>query len=771
MSRRSKHHTRRAPTAPALGSPARTETRKETRSWRGAGWLGGLLLAAVTFIAYQHVWHAGFIWDDDGHVTNSALRPVHGLWRIWFEPGATQQYYPFLYSAFWLEYRLWGSSAWPYHLLNIALHLAAAGLLYRVLRRLAVPGAFLAVCIFALHPVCVESVAWISEQKNTLSAVFYFAAALAYLRYDEDRLFRWYVLGIGLFALALASKSVTATLPAALLVMFWWKRGRLSWKSDVLPLVPWFLLAIGAGAMTAWIERTHVGASGAAYQLGFIERLLVAGRASWFYLGRFFWPDDLIFIYPRWTVNGGELWQYVYPTAALISLAILVLVRKRARGPLAVALLFVGTLFPALGFINVFPFLYSYVADHFQYLAVAIMSGGVAAGFNLGVSHLESTGRWIARSSAIIVLAVFATLTWRQGIMYRDKETLWRTTIALNPACWMAYNNLGSDLLQNGRVDEAIEAIKTSLEYEPENPAAYTNLGNALWKKGDARNAIEQFQKALAEETDNVPAHINLGNVLLQTGRVRDAITHYQKALAIKPNFAKAHTNLGDAYLQNGQIDDAIAQYGIALENDPDDVEAHTNLGASLAQKGRSQEAIDQFRSALAINPHFAIAQTNLGNAFLQMGKIEDAISSYREAVRIKPDFAKAHTHLGDALLQSRQVEEAVAEYKKALEYDPNDVEANSNLGTILAQRHHFEEAVTYFRAAIRINPNFVIALTNLAHVLLQRGEIDEAIVHYRKVLELVPSSTPARRGLDYALAERARLNNQSTQFGGGTTK
>ena len=278
----------------------------------GVFWLA---FVVMVFVAYQNVWSAGFIWDDDAHVIRPNLRTLHGLWRIWSEPGATQQYYPFLYSAFWVEHRLWGDSALGYHLINLALHATAAGLLYQLLKRLAVPGALLAAAIFAVHPVCVETVAWISEQKNTLSTVFYLSAALVYLRYDQERSIKYCFVSLGLFLLALASKSVTATLPAALLVIFWWKRGRLEWRRDVLPLVPWFLSGVGAGALTAWMEHSHVGASGSAYGLTLIERGLIAGRAICFYFGKFVWPANLMFNYPRWSVSPREWWQYLFPLA------------------------------------------------------------------------------------------------------------------------------------------------------------------------------------------------------------------------------------------------------------------------------------------------------------------------------------------------------------------------------------------------------------------------------------------------------------------------
>ncbi len=651
---------------PVVAVPPTRNNLAPVHEWLRSDWLVGLLLIAVTFLAYQQVWHAGFIWDDDAHVTRPNLRTLHGLWRIWFEPGATQQYYPFLYSAFWLEYRWWGDLALGYHLVNILLHGAAALLLYRILRRLAVPGALLAAAAFALHPVCVESVAWISEQKNTLSAVFYLSAALAYIRYDRERRLSGYILGIGLFALALLSKSVTATLPAALLVVFWWQRGRLAWKSDILPLVPWFVLGAGAGLVTAWMERTHVGATGAAYALGLAERFLVAGRAVWFYLGKIFWPVDLVFTYPRWVVDAGAPGQWEYPVAVVAVLVGLAALRNRFRGPLAVALLFVGTLFPALGFINVYPFVFSYVADHFQYLALAIMLSAAAAGVALAVRRLPPGGRPVAMVAAMGVLAMLSGLTWRQGAMYADRDTLWRATIAKNPTGWMAYYNLGGDLLDAGRTDEAIATIEMGLKFGPNNADGHTNLGLALWKKGRTDEALAQYRRALAIEPDNVLAHLNLGNALLQTGRIDEAIVHYQWALAAKPEFAKAHTNLGDALLQSGRTDEAAAQYRQAIELDPRDVEAHTNLGTTYAQKGRLSEAIAQFEAALAVDPNFAIAHSNLGHVLLQSDRTDEAIIQYRRVLEIVPTSAAAHRDLGTALSRKGLMDEANAELQKA---------------------------------------------------------------------------------------------------------
>jgi len=657
------------------------------RPWWRSEWPGCLLVTAVTLLAYQQAWHAGFIWDDDAHVTRPGLRSLHGLWRIWFEPGATQQYYPALYSAFWIEHRAWGDDASGYHLANVLLHAVSACLLFRVLRQLSVPGALLGAALFAVHPVCAESVAWISEQKNTLSAVFSLLAALAYIAYDRDRRPRGYAIGMVCFALALLSKSVAATLPAALLVVFWWKRGRLSWKGDVLPLAPWLALGAGAGTLTAWMERTHVGASGAAYAMGLADRFLVAGRALWFYLGKLLWPVDLTFVYPRWVIDAGDPLQYLFPAAAVGALAALWMIRNRSRGPLCAALLFAGTLFPALGFINLFPFIYSFVADHFQYMAAAMALSAVAAGAALAAQRLPPAGRSAAGIAAVCLVAALASLTWRQCAMYADTESLWRTTLARNPAAWMARNNLAADLLERGRVDEAIAQVRMAIASEPRNAVAYVTLGDALEEKGRTEDARAQYEKALETEPGNAIAHNNLGSALLQAGRADEAIRHYQSALATKPDFEKAHANLGDAFLRTGRPDEAIAEYGRALEDDPDDAPANANLGTALAQKGRMDEAIVHFQRALEIDPRFAVAQINLGNVLLQGGRTDEAIGHYEKALEVDPHSSAVHNNLGYALLRAGRLDEAIAHFRISLSLDPGNGGARRNLADALSRK------------------------------------------------------------------------------------
>jgi protein O-mannosyl-transferase len=536
------------------------KTRVEARSQaqRDYSWL---IIFAAVFIAYLPALNGGVLWDDLSHITVPELRSVGGLWRIWTEIGATQQYYPLLHTAFWLEHRLWGDSMLGYHLANLALHATAAVLVVFVVRQLTLPGALLAGLIFALHPVCVESVAWISEQKNTLSAVFYLASALVYLRFASSshspvaQPFKAvsYWLAFALFICALLTKTVTATLPAALLLVFWWKRGRIEWR-DVLPLVPWFVAAAAGGALTAWFEHQVIGAKGEAFVLTPVERILLAGRVILFYLGKLFWPGNLIFVYPRWTIDASIWWLYLYPAGAL-GLAI-ALAAMGGRGPLAGYLFFCGTLVPVLGFVNVYPFLFSYVADHFQYLASLGIIVPIGSGLTLASQHLASwQGRALKGASAVIVL-ILAVLTWNRSAAYQNVETLFRDTIARNPQAWMAYQNLGTELAAQNRLPEAIEAYEGALRARPGYVGAKNNLVLARMRLGDAladkpdrsHTAMANYEAVLRLEPDHFRAHYNLGTLLMDVpGRHAEAIAHLEQAVKIQPKSVEAQVNLGIA--------------------------------------------------------------------------------------------------------------------------------------------------------------------------------------------------------------------------------
>jgi tetratricopeptide (TPR) repeat protein len=639
--------------------------------------LGALLLCAL-LIAYWPALQGGLLWDDAAHITKLELQSAHGLWRIWFDPGATQQYYPLTHTAFWIEHRIWGDSVVGYHLLNLLLHAAAAFLLVAIVRCLSLPGAWLAGFLFALHPVSVEAVAWISEQKSTLSAVFYLAAALAYFRFDRTRRSPHYAIASGFFALAVLSKTVAATLPAALLLIFWFKRGRIEWNRDARPLLPWFALAIAAGFVTAWVERNYIGAQGAQFHLSLVERSLIAGRAIWFYLGKLLWPANLMFTYPRWQVDAAAPWQYLFPIAALAIAAVLWLAARNRRGPLAGFLYFVGTLFPALGFFNVYPFLFSYVADHFQYLAMLGIIVPVASGLTRAAAKLPAAWRRFAPAPAAALVVILGTLTWAQSGMYRDAETLYRETLARNPDAWMAHNNLA--ILLSGapeRLPEVIAELQAALRIRPDYAEAHYNLGNAYAALPNReQDAIAEYQAALRIRPDYPEAHSNLGEALSAfPDGLQDAIAEYQVAVRLKPDAAELHNNLANVLARvPNRLPEAIAEYQAALRLQPDYAEAHLNLGSTLSTiPGRLPEAATEYREALRIRPGYAEAHYNLGSLLIDVpGRLPQAIAEFQAALRTNPGLAEAYYALGIALARSPgQTDEAIANLEQALRLRP----------------------------------------------------------------------------------------------------
>ncbi len=633
-------------------------------------WQGGLIILLV-FLAYLPALRGGFIWDDDYYVTqNPTLHDLGGLQRIWFKVGAVPQYYPMVHTTFWLEYHLWGLNPVGYHLINVLLHATAAILLWQVLLRLRIRGAWLAAVLFALHPVCVESVAWITERKNVLSAVFYFAAALAYLRFaawaepgGPNRLrWYWYLGALVLFMAALSSKTVTCSLPAALLLVSWWKKGRVQ-RGEILPLLPFFVLGVGLGLLTAWIEKYHVGAQGAAWSLTFSERCLIAGRALWFYAGKLVWPVPLAFIYPRWKIEPAVWWQWLFPVAAAGVVAGLWLARRRlGKGPLVAVLFFAGTLGPALGFVNVYPMRYSFVADHFQYLA--------------GVGLITLCAAGLARMPRIIpatLVVLLGALAWQQAGIYRNLETLWRDTLAKNPDCWLAHNNLGLLLNNQGRNEEAMEHYRKAVQIDPNDFEALYNLGIALAAQGQFNEAIENFRKAIQIKPNDCDALNNLGIALAAQGRFDEAFENFRKAIQINPNDCDALDNLGTALAERGQFDEAIENYHKAIQINSNRPQTFFHLGTTLGQSGRTREAVVQYREALKLNPNLAGALNNL--AWILASNPDDELRNGAEAVRLA-ERACELTHYGQpvyigtlaaAYAEARRFGEAVETAQRAL--------------------------------------------------------------------------------------------------------
>jgi Flp pilus assembly protein TadD len=629
-----------APSARAVPSPPRS--RENLGKWAAS------LLLLVLF-AYLPAYHGGFIWDDDEHLArNPNLRTTEGLVRTWLVPTSSPQYYPITLTTFWVEYHLWGLNPAGYHTTNILLHAADTLLLWLLLRRLAVPGAWLIAAIWGVHPVHVESVAWVTERKNVLSALFYLLATLAYLRPAPKLSSRnatrprkpadtndvaaapeglsparpgsaRYGLALVLFILALGSKTVTSTWPAAILLVLWWKRGRLT-RRDVYPLVPFFAIGAAMGAVTGWLERTHVGATGPDFQHTLAYRCLRAASAVWFYAWKDLCPTGLSFVYPRWAI---EPWQWVFVAGTVAAVLALWLMRHRlGRGPLTAVLFFLGTLFPAMGFVNVYPMRFAHVADHFQYLAsIGLIALAVAAGH-----------RWLGRRAtplAAVVLCALSGLTLVRANVLADRELVWRDAIAKNPGAWMARANLANTLVH--RAEEAAASGASAQAFR------------------DLADAEAQFDAARQLRPDLAEPMVLLARVRELRGRYDDAERLLAEAARVQPDHVGAHFQRGRMLEKLGRPPEAEAEYRRALELKPDSDVVHITYGAMLADQARPAEAEEQFRRALEISPDSVDAQVALGNALLKTGRNAEAAEAFRRALRIDPASPPARNGLAEA--------------------------------------------------------------------------------------------------------------------------
>ena len=613
-----------------------------------------MLLYALTLLAYAPAIRGGFIWDDDDYVENNAnLRSPRGLIDIWTAPRTSPQYYPMVFTTFWMEYQLWGDSATGYHLINALLHATAAVLLWRLLVALEIPAAYLAAIIFALHPVHAESVAWITERKNVLSAVFYFASALLYVAWASrpsvpaepqskkssggTRTQRWglYLLALILFIAALLSKTVTCSLPAALLFVLWWKRDRIS-RREAISLTPFFVIGFALAMMTVWFERSHVQAVGPEWDISSADRILIAGRAVWFYLAKLVLPVNLSFIYPRWTIDPRDPVQWAFPVGVIVALVVLWRMRERwGRGPLVAALIFVGTLVPALGFFNIYPMRYSFVADHFQYHASVAIIVLIAIGLDRLLRRIPKPHEYA------IVIAPLLALTMFRSAVYRDVEILWRDTLAKNPDSWMVHLNLAKELAKRGNDVEAQKHFERQAELAPQLAETHWNLAINLARRKQYDAALAEYDRALERDPRFPQAFFGRGNVFRERGDFATAAAEYRHAIELKPDYAEAHFNLGFVLQRQNDLAGAMEAYKRALDIRPNYALAHNALGQLLVQAKQLQPAMEHYIRAIESDPNLAEAHLNLAAVLVALGRLPDARQELDEAVRLDPSLQR----------------------------------------------------------------------------------------------------------------------------------
>jgi tetratricopeptide (TPR) repeat protein len=710
--------------------------------------LPGLAIIVLVFVAYGPALRAGFVWDDDKYVTdNPMLTAPDGLRQIWFSAHTQSQYFPLVYTTFKVERMLWGLNPLGYHLVNVLLHGLNAVLAWGLLRRLRLPGAWLAAAIFALHPVQVESVAWVTELKNLESLFFYLLALLAWLKVveaggassadlqsavtpisnrqapaghsvsktggsrspqgasktqfcnaaggksalqhrpsDAPGGGYWYLLALGAYLLALFAKTTACTLPAALVLLVWLRGQRLSWRRTA-QIVPFVLLGLVMGLVSIWWEG-NLGSynRGLGLSFTFLERALIASRGLWFYAGKLLWPVNLAFSYPRWEISAAKPLQYI-PLAGCVVVAVALWVwrRRLGLGVIAGVLFFVASLAPLLGFISNYTFQYSFVADHYQYVA-SIGLIAVAAGALFTLSASEGWAPFWPRCAGGVLLAVLGWLTAQQCGAYLNSETLWRDTLAKNPSSWMAHHNLAMDLQEQGALDEAAEHYRAAIVLNPRHTMALNNLG-----------LIEAGKRDLAA-----------------------AVEHYEAALAVEPGFALAHNNLALALARRGDYEGAVKHLRRALEIEPRMLGAMMNLGDVLKAQGQQQAALETYRKAAALFPTESAPWRSLAALLLEKGRGDEAVAAYRQGLKAAPDRPDLLLGLSGVLAAQTNYTEAAACCQRVLAADPGNAAAHCSLGELLARQDRVVEARKELQEALRLQPDSAEAMQQLLLLTLR---------------------------------------------------
>jgi tetratricopeptide (TPR) repeat protein len=713
-------------------------------------------------IVAAYAWSLGgeFLWDDDLHITaNPTIVGPLGLKEIWTT--ARANYFPLVLTNFKAQHALWGVHPLGYRIVTLAFHVGAALLLWRVLRQLRVPGAWLGAAWWALHPVQVESVAWICELKNTQSAVFFLLSVSGYVRWVEansaDKRTRDYVTALACALLAILSKPSAVMLPVALALCGGWVRGRWRWR-DGIALMPFFALSALAAGWTIWEQKVHSGASGPEWSQTFPERIIIAGRVVWFYLGKLFWPKPLMFIYPRWTFASGQLLAYLPALAVVIGLGGLGWRSLRApRAAFFAAAYFVALLFPVLGFFSVYFFRYSFVGDHFQYLA---SMGPLALG---AAMVTRACGHFTLSQGGL--LAALGIVTAHQTGIYRSNERLWRDTVAHNPGAVMAWLNLADTLTQARRYDEAIATYEHALTLRPNDPYGRNDLGNVLVLVGRPADALPQFERALAAKPDFPDALSNFGNALRSLGRREEAIAQYRRALALQPQHADALNNLGAELAQAGVPAEAVPLFERAVRLRPADGGLRDNFAGALRELGRFNEALVEHAEALRLNPASAEAQANFGRTLLAAGRKEEALRVFERALELKPALVAARSQYASALAGMGRNDEALAQLQRAVELAPESPEAQVNLGVAMAQSGRVDEAIARFEKALQLAPDFAGAHANLGTAYLSLRRWSLAIKHLEAAVALQPNSAITQAQLAVALVNDDQLAKAVSHF------
>lgn len=632
------HDTFPASCALPQGEPARS-TRTPIRKLWQSGWIFAILLIAILFAIYWPCLRGDWIWDDQSILLDNPVLNSGGLAKVWTPPGYLN-FWPITYTAYWITFQLWGLTPLPFHLVNVALHGAAALLVWRVLRQLEIPGALLAAAVFAVHPVNVESVAWIGQLKGILSLVFALASLLFFLGYEKNGGRRRYAAALVAFAMSALSKGDALTLPIVFLALDWWQRGRIE-RRDLLRVLPFLLLAAAFAGLEIWCQRQGNGSAGRTD--GIFSRAAIAGRAVWFYLWKFACPFDLMPIYPRWQLPARGIIAWL-PDALLLA-AIAVAWRYRhtwGKPALAAIVCYIALLLPVLGFVNIDYMYISLVADHWQYLAMIVPSAVLATAVVKLVRQNQC--RWIAAAGCAAVLVGLAILSRQETAIYAGPDDFFAAELARNPLCWTAEENLGTMDTNCGRPDKALRHYLRAVELNPDGAHLQYDLGTAFLVRQEFTLAKQRFERALQIDPRLPLANYTLAMVLGCSGDADDAISHLRQELKINPGYEPAEKVLAASLANRQQVANRLAAMRESIDHDPNapnivqllESAAWIMATSPYASIRNGEEARRLAEKAWKITGgDDAFALNTLGAAYAEAGRFDDAIAAAEKAKRI----------------------------------------------------------------------------------------------------------------------------------------
>ncbi len=711
-----------------------------------------VVLTLTTLVVFWQVHKHEFVnYDDPKYITENEHVQA-GLARdsiAWaFTTGHASNWHPLTWLSHMLDCQLFETDPVWHHLTSLLLHITNTLLLFGLLKRMTGAlwrSAFVAAA-FALHPLHVESVAWVAERKDVLSTVFWMLTMWAYVHYAKHPNPARYLLTVAFFALGLMAKPMLVTLPFVLLLLDYWPLGRFQlekavknvnrrkqkpinthsqWQLSYSPVwekVPFFVLSAISSIVTFLVQQ-HGGAVERIESVSIIARFANASISYLRYIGKTIWPSRLAVFYPH-PGDRLQMWQAVAAALLLLGISIWIIWLARSHKYLPVGWLwFLGTLVPVIGLVQVGA---QALADRYTYVPLT----GLFIIIAWGLSDLLAEWRYrkiVLGASAIIVLLALSICTRLQLRHWRNSITLFEHTIEMTNNNYLAHSNFGVALVEQGKLDEAVAHFTKALQIKPGYTTGRRNLGYTLVQQGKLDEAIAHFTEVLRIEPDFIDARLNLGCALAQQGKLDEAIANFTSLLQIKPNLADAHENLGKALLQQGKLKEAIGHYREALRIEPLNPTTHNELGSALGRQNKLDEAITHFTEALRIKSNFADAYCNLGCAMVRQGRLDEAIANFNEALRIKSDFADAHYNLGYALFLQGKFEEAIEEYQQTLQILPDDPGTHNGMGVILTQQGKLDEAIAHFKEALRIKPDFADAQENLNVALARRNELDEA--------------------------------------------